>query len=100
MLAHLSKPRTFFVLFTFAALGLLACILLGASASARSAPGGVASSNTASGARSSVPYTLCGTLSFAAPITYTANTRTRSSATGYLNADNNLDLVVTDYTAG
>jgi hypothetical protein len=56
-------------------------------------------SGVRTGVQASVPYTLCGTLSFASPVTYTAATRPRSSTAGYLNGDANLDLVVTDYSA-
>jgi hypothetical protein len=86
------------LLFATTALVLLSCLLLGASAVARP----LSHSSYLALAQHvvpSVPYTICGTLSFASPVTYTANTRPRSSTTGYLNGDSNLDLVVTDYSA-
>ncbi len=94
MFAGIRGQRGWLLLFVFTVLALLGCLMLAASAPAHGAPESAAVPPV-----SASPDVLCGSLSFASPVTYTANTRPRSSTTGYLNSDANLDLVVTDYSA-
>src|SRR5205823_2597956 len=92
------RARSHWLLFAITSLVLLCCLLFGAAAVARPLSHREYLSS-AERVAPSVPYTMCGTLTFASPVTYTANTRPRSSTTGYLNGDSNLDLIVTDYSA-
>src|SRR5215213_6565023 len=83
-------------LVAFTSLVLLGCFMVGVTSASPILP----RESILPAAPPPAPQLLCsGPLTFASPVTYTASTRPRSSALALLSNDNNLDLVITDYSA-
>lgn len=91
MLSYSRDKKSWRPLAGLVTLALLVCLTIALSVDVRVAPASIRLT-------AATPLS-CGTVTFAPPVTYAANTRPRSATIGLLNSDNNLDLVVTNYSA-